>query len=153
MQPEHFGTAQKQSAFLAAFVVTGTISAACRAAEVGRTSFYRWLQEDTEFVTAWEEAQLAAAESLEAEAIRRARDGVEEVVFFRDREIGVRRKYSDTLMIFLLKGFMPEKYGDKPAIVVKGLMTPEEADAVARRYGLDDDTLPRTQPEVSGDAD
>ena len=54
----------------------------------------------------------------EDEAVRRAHDGVDEPVFYQGKACGVVRKYSDTLLIFLLKGRRPEKYRDRPSHAV-----------------------------------
>ena len=50
---------------------------------------------------------------LEDEAVRRAKEGVEEPVYQGGKLVGHVQKYSDTLLIFLLKGAKPQKYGDK----------------------------------------
>jgi hypothetical protein len=72
-------------------------------------------------------AKEMAADRLEEEAWRRAVDGVEEPVgFYRGEPGAYVRRYSDTLLIFLLKGLRPEKYreryehsgGDKPIPVM-----------------------------------
>ena len=52
-----------------------------------------------------------AVDALEDEAVRRAYEGVERAVTVAgQREI--IREYSDTLLIFLLKGARPERYRD-----------------------------------------
>ena len=57
-------------------------------------------------------AREGAADTLEAEARRRAIEGVEEPVFHKGEQVGTLRKYSDVLLIFLLKGARPERYRD-----------------------------------------
>lgn len=52
------------------------------------------------------------ADSLEDEAVRRARDGYDKPVYQQGQCVGQVRKYSDTLMVFLLKGARPKKYRD-----------------------------------------
>ena len=47
---------------------------------------------------------------LEEEAIRRACRGVNEPVFYRGKVCGAIQKYSDTLLIVLLKALAPAKY-------------------------------------------
>ena len=47
---------------------------------------------------------------LEPEAIRRAVEGVEKPVYQGGELVGYVREYSDTLLIFLLKGGKPHKY-------------------------------------------
>ena len=105
-------TNPKQRAFLAAYMRVANVSRAAELAEIDRTSHYVWKQEDEEYRAAFEAAKELACEALEDEAIRRARDGVEEQVWFQGAVCGTVRKYSDTLLIFLLKGAKPEKYRD-----------------------------------------
>ena len=52
----------------------------------------------------------SAVDDLEAEAWRRAKEGVEKPVFQGGKQVGVIREYSDTLMATLLKAHRPEKY-------------------------------------------
>ncbi len=54
---------------------------------------------------------LATREFLEA--VRRAVEGTEKPVYQQGRLVGHVQEYSDTLLIFLLKGRRPEKYGEK----------------------------------------
>ena len=57
-------------------------------------------------------AREEAADTLEAEARRRAIEGVEEPVFHKGERVGTVRKHSDLLLIFLLKGARPQKFRD-----------------------------------------
>ena len=94
-----------QRAFLAAFRETGNVCLACKAAGVGRSSHYRWLEDDCEYRAAFDLAKEDATDVLEAEAHRRAVEGWEEPVgWYKGRAGGTVRKYSDVLLIFLLKG-------------------------------------------------
>lgn len=101
----------KQVAFLAAYAEIGTITHAALAAGIERRSHYNWLK-DEDYREAWEVAHLAACETLELEARRRAREGWDEPVFHDGVICGYKRKFSDTLLIFLLKGALPQKYRD-----------------------------------------
>ncbi len=93
----------------------GNITEACRQASVSRTTHHRWLAQDPAYATAFAEAEVKAVEALEDEARRRGMLGVEEPVFYEGQRVDVIRKYSDTLLIFLLKGAKPEKYRDNIA--------------------------------------
>jgi hypothetical protein len=121
-----------QKAFLSALAVNGNVTSAAKAARVNRQAVYRVRDEDEAFAALWEEALAQAGDSLEEEAIRRARDGVNEPVIYQGElcglwvdEHGTRvdagtpgasflpltvKKYSDTLLIFLLKGHKPDKF-------------------------------------------
>ena len=104
----------KQRAFIAAFRETGNVRLACQTADVGRTSHYRWLGEDPDYAEAFMGAEEDAADLLEAEAQRRAVEGVEKPTgWYKGQAGGYVREYSDTLLIFLLKGLRPEKYRER----------------------------------------
>jgi hypothetical protein len=103
-----------QSAFLAAFRATGNVRLACKAASVGRSSHYRWLEKNSEYREAFDLAKEDAADIIEAEAFRRAVVGVEKPVgWYKGKPGGTVREYSDILLIFLLKALRPEKYRER----------------------------------------
>lgn len=110
----------KKRAFLAAFAETGNVSKAAEIAEIHRSMHYHWLGHDANYVTAFAAAEDEAADRLETEARRRAVEGVEEPVFYKGEECGTVRKYSDTLLIFLLNGAKPEKYKQRVASELTG---------------------------------
>lgn len=121
-----------EPAFLAALAETGVVRDACEAAGIGRRTAYHLRERDPEFAAKWDEALEDAADLLETEAVRRARHGVKKPVVYkgqlcgtwvdRDGNVvdqtapGARMvplavtEYSDTLLIFLLKGIRPGKY-------------------------------------------
>lgn len=103
----------KKRAFLEAFATTGIIGAAAEAAGIHRSTHYDWLDTDPDYATEFHHAELAAAEALETEARRRAVDGVDEPVFYEGQVVGTKRRYSDTLLIFMMKGAMPHKYRER----------------------------------------
>lgn len=104
----------QQRAVLKAFQETGNVRLTCKAAGVGRSSHYRWLAEDPEYHEAFDLAKLQAADVLEAEAHRRAVEGIEEPIgWYRGVAGGTVRRYSDVLLIFLLKGLLPERYRER----------------------------------------
>ncbi|MCH7564042.1 MAG: hypothetical protein IH968_09475 [Gemmatimonadetes bacterium] len=111
----------KKKAFLAAFRENGNVRLACEAADVGRSSHYRWLETDPAYREAFGSAKEDAADILEAEAKRRAVDGIEEFVgWYKGEPGGVVRKYSDTLLIFLLKGLKPDVFRER--LEVRGIL-------------------------------
>lgn len=99
-------------AFLAAYRATANVTEAAKAVNIDRRLHYRWLA-SAGYKKAFEEAQIEAAQILEDEAVRRAKDGTLEPVFYQGMKCGVIRRYSDGLMQFLLRGFNPRKYGHK----------------------------------------
>jgi hypothetical protein len=138
----------KQRAFLASYVVTASILKAAKAAKVNRSLHYRWLKEDDEYKIAFAAAYLEAGDSLEDEAVRRAHEGIQEPLIYQgnfsykqrvvkdaagvDVLIAGKQQFenygkplcvntkSDTLLMFLLKGFKREKYRENASLEVSG---------------------------------
>ena len=99
-----------QAKFIKELCRTGNVSSACRKAKISRTVAYEDKAADPVFAAAWDEALEIATEALELEARRRAEKGVLEPVFYQGKRVGAIRRYSDTLLMFLLKAHRPEKY-------------------------------------------
>lgn len=140
-----------QVAFLAAYRRAGTIKAACDAVGVSRNQHYLWYHNDPEYPEKFKAAHQEACEALENEARRRAEDGWDEPVYQGGKQVGTVRKYSDTLLIFLLKGAMPNKYKERVAQEVSGpdggpLQTASMA--LLKQLNLSDDEL-RTLESVA----
>lgn len=100
----------KQSAFLKAFAETANLTRAAKAAKIDRAMHYRWLDGDELYKTAFAEARKLANQTLEDEAVRRAREGTIRPVFYQGELCGEYFEYSDTLLMFLLRSLEPEKY-------------------------------------------
>lgn len=105
-------TPLKKKQFLELLRKTRNVSAACRKVGVSRITPYHARETDPEFAQAWDEVKEEHADILEAEAFRRAHDGTLKPVYQQGKKVGTVREYSDTLLIFLLKGNRPEKYRD-----------------------------------------
>jgi len=154
----------KKRAFLAAFAEAGSIRAAARAAGVSERTPWNWLHRDDSeagrvFQAAFDDAKRLAGNALEAEARRRATEGVRRLRFYRgepiiDPETGrpyFEHEYSDVLLIFLLKGAMPEKYRERFQHEHRGL-----AESSRVRVIEDDDwygNSDRIAATLSGDSD
>jgi hypothetical protein len=122
--PQDQAPARRKRAFLAAFRISGNVSTAADAAEVHRSSHYEWMQTDPDYAVAFDHAQGEAADRLEQEARRRAIEGVRRPVLHQGAQVKIidpetnqetllwEHAYSDTLLIFLLKGARPEKFRD-----------------------------------------
>jgi len=102
----------RQSAFLKAYAKCGVITRAAVMAKTQRRAHYTWMEEDPDYPELFREAHEQAVDVLETEAVRRAVDGYEKPVWHDGVQVGTERKYSDTLLIFLMKGNKPEKYRD-----------------------------------------
>ena len=92
---------------------TGQVGKSARAIGVSRMTVWNWRQKHPKFREAWDAALKIATTTLEDEAWRRAHEGNEEPVYHNGECVGMVRKYSDTLLIFLLKACDPAKYREK----------------------------------------
>jgi len=72
-----------------------------------------WQENEPEFVLAMRQADLQATEVLEKEAWRRAEQGVAEPVYQHGKQVGTIQRYSDQLLMFLLRARAPERYRDR----------------------------------------
>lgn len=122
MAVQAYTTEQAKKRFLAAYARTGVILHACKAAKVGRTTYYEWTEADLEFAAACGFALAEAADMLEQKAIEWATVGIKTVKEVYERnQVGdlvlVKREHSrelsPTLLIFALKGAKPEKYRER----------------------------------------
>ena len=111
---------RKRGWFLTELRACGNVSDAARASGISRGFAYKVRGREADFAAAWDEAIDEACDALEAEARRRAVDGVEEAVYHGGKEVGRVRKYSDVLLIFLMKGARPEKYRERTEVIGKG---------------------------------
>lgn len=72
-----------------------SISAACKAAKIGRSTYYDWLKDDAEFADLVANAIEEGTDKLEDSSVRQALQG------------------NTSLMVLLLKSRRPEKYKDR----------------------------------------
>jgi len=99
--------------FLGHLADTGNVSAACRLARLDRRTAYQWRSADAAFHRHWQEALDAAVDALEAEARRRAVEGVEHPHFHQGQVAGTVKRYSDALLMFLLRAHRPERFRER----------------------------------------
>ena len=105
--------ARRKALFLERFRELCLLNKTLKATKLAKTTFYRWKDADPEFKKEFEAAKVEAGDILEQEAIRRAYQGVEEPVFYQGKQVDSVTRYSDVLLIFLLKGLMPDRYSDR----------------------------------------
>jgi hypothetical protein len=106
-------TRQVKDLFLQRIAGCGSIPQSC-AGLVSRRTVFLWRRYDLDFKARFDEAILGFIEKLEAEADRRAVEGVPRDVLFHGKRIATERQYSDSLLMFRLRSLAPEKYRFAP---------------------------------------
>lgn len=132
----NIGGVNKQEAFLKAYALSANLSKAARDAGIVRDLHYQWMREDPFYPDLFEQCRREAAQSLEDEAVRRGKEGIEQPVIYQgkvcyediiDPETGevtgsrklIVREYSDALLKMVLTKFDPS-YRDKSAVELTG---------------------------------
>lgn len=140
------GLTPRQVAFLKAFCEVGVVSHAAYDAFVTVNTVYEWKGRSEAFAAAYEKAKTIAADMLEGEAVRRAKDGVRRYKFFKGVPICVpcskdhpeailktvetqpgefrneyvrpyyEHEYSDRLLELLLKAKRRNEFSDKQEV-------------------------------------
>lgn len=119
----HF-TLEKREHFLESLRQGHTVKFAAQAVGVTRRTAYLHRDKKAAFAEAWAESESEGTEALEQEARRRAVDGVTEAIYDKKGQmIGETTRYSDTLLIFLLKGRKPDTYRDNVKVDNTGQVT------------------------------
>jgi len=112
---------QTKQTFLDNLARCGVISASAKAAGIKTiATIHRWRKDDPAFGEAFDEAMLTAADSLEVEARRRAVEGVVSTRFTKDGEPYDEIKYSDTLLLALLKAKKPSEFAERSKTEISG---------------------------------
>lgn len=147
--------------FLKNLAEYGVVTYAAQAAGVSKTAANHRRRRDEKFSRAWDAALEAATDVLEKEAVRRAVQGVDEPVYQGGKQVGTITRYSDTLLIFLLKANrdkfrqanMPPIVGTQNNLTINSYTVVEDAQKVnvsPEEYELPViDTL-RRLPESNG---
>lgn len=107
-------TRAQQRAFLDAFGQCGVVLLAAKATGIDRQRHYGWLKTDPDYQAAFTDAVEVAADTLEVELIRRARDGWQEPVFGklagRDQgtgQVGTITRFDSRLLELAIKRWRP----------------------------------------------
>jgi hypothetical protein len=116
-------TDEQIATFLGSLAEGRTASGSARIAGRPRPYFYVHKKNDPNFSAAWDEAETAGTEFMEDEARRRAVEGVDKPIYHQGVRVDTVREFSDTLLIFLLKGRKPETYRDNSNLKITGTLT------------------------------
>lgn len=103
----------KINKFIDFLAACGNIKKSAEAANIPYPKIFIMKKSDPEFREKMDEALSNAAVILEDEARRRAIEGVEEPILYKGEITGSKIKYSDALLLALLKAHYPEKYAEK----------------------------------------
>lgn len=101
-------TREKEQEFLDLLRFNGNVTVSARQVGCSRKVFYDHRNKYPAFREAWDEALEEATEHLEEEVRRRGQDGYDEPVFWKGVQTATVRKYSDNLLMFLMKKRNPE---------------------------------------------
>jgi hypothetical protein len=113
-QTKFTGAAKKR--YLRQLARTNNVDSACASAGVTRETV-RVHRSDPLFKQDEEDARQAFCDTLEAEAVRRGRDGIFKPVFYQGERVDNDevREYSDVILLALLKRHIPE-YRDRSTV-------------------------------------
>lgn len=133
-RPRKSTTKKWQNAFIAALRKNGNITLAAKAAKIDRKTAYNLRDSDEAFGDEWADALDEAADYLEEAARQRAVKGVTVEHYNGEGKcLYTETKYSDTLLIFLLKGARPEKFRERFEV--------SDWRTEANKYGLDPEEI------------
>jgi hypothetical protein len=133
-KPARTVTADEKNAWLGVYAATGSIVRANRMIGITERVLGTLRKNDPDFEEAMFEAKNAYVDGLEAEADRRAIEGVVKPVYYRGVRVdnGEVRDFSDTLLIFRLKAERPEKYRENIKAEQRALLQARVEDLYAK---------------------
>lgn len=114
-RPEQM-TEDQQAMYINAIREHGLSASARALAGVSKKQLEFTIEQNADFAEQLEDALEYSADALEREARRRAVDGYEENVYFKGEYVGTQTRYSDALLIHLLKGRRKDVFGDSTKI-------------------------------------
>lgn len=109
----------KDDLFFDALAKSGRISFAADVSGLDRSHVYKRRDKDPEFEARWVAALETYGDVLEAEAHRRAVEGVDKGVWYLGAQVGVEKQYSDSLLALMLKAKRRE-YRDNSKVELTG---------------------------------
>lgn len=112
-RPSTQATDRARARFIEVLRETCNVSDAARAANIERSTPYKWRDADPDFFAQWVEAEEYAADRLEREAWRRAVEGIDKPVIHLGVITDTFKEYSDRMLEILLKGHRPNKFKER----------------------------------------
>lgn len=111
---------EKQRLFLELRSNGEPTGSAAQLIETPIATVYHWRDDYPEFKAAWDaveqKANTALIDRLEQAAWKRALEGFDDPVYYRGELVATNKRYSDTLLIFMLKGAHPQKYKERTEV-------------------------------------
>ena len=111
----------KQTKFLNALLLEGTISGAVHKTGIDRHAHDEWMEMDSDYVSRFGHANEELADELEAEVRRRALQGTVEPLLRKGEQIGSVRRPSDRLLELLWRTKRPDLFRNNARVEVDGL--------------------------------
>ncbi len=111
-------TPQKDAKFFNKLRDTADVSQSALHAGYPRRSVYEWRDKEPKFKEKWDAAWELGVDAMEEEARRRGMEGVEKPVYQNGKKVGKVQVYSDTLLMFMLKGRRPDRFRDNSTLEV-----------------------------------
>lgn len=136
--------------FIQVLAKFGIVSVAAEHAGIDRVTAYKTKGRDAAFAKQWADALSQAGDLLESEARRRAVDGVAKPVFHQGKKCGSIQEYSDTLLIFLLKGNKPKKFRENIKQTIAGTIKTHSTHNIDLSGFTDDELLRFERAFASG---
>lgn len=135
----------------------GHVGEACRAVGIHRSMVYNLRNKETAeaegFARRWDEICEYHVDRLETRSMELAIDGWDEPVFHDGEECGMKRRFSPSLMMFLLRCRRPEVYNPRVGYGRGTVISAEDAEridaqasALAHKLGA----MIETVPDVAG---
>ena len=105
--------------FLEIYTETFNFTAAAKAIHYDRSNLWKLINGTESLKKQFEDAKSAKIDQAEQELFRRA-NGYEEDIIFKRTKTGTTTKYSDNLLLALMKAHRPEKYSNNTSIELTG---------------------------------
>jgi hypothetical protein len=130
-RPTSISTPEMQEVFIGAFAVTGVVKSGLDAANIARSTYYYWLENDPSFAERVEEAREEYHDTVRLQVQSFAMEGFTEELSYQGRKTGdTTRKYSDGLIQFWTRSRMPREFRVNQGIELSE--SPEMADVRER---------------------
>jgi hypothetical protein len=102
--------------FLETYRNTGHIVLSAEKNGISRNRHYHWLKTKPGYRELFEQVRREAGEFLESEAVTRSTTGYKEPVFYQGKRCGWVTRYDSSLLQFLIRGHLPDRYASRTEV-------------------------------------